>query len=464
MSKKSYGILTLSLAGAMLGIGLIFMGYHYAQREAVVVEERIAYGDKSEVSDLTITQFDSLNDELVWTTAIPLSDVSQAESDLQQSVHGIEPPSKNEGHLDVEFSFHMSGSTSGVYDFYEPESYRFGMTNTYPTALYQDVASRVPVGETYTETLPVADYGDYYTPRVYLDLPSDENGDYYTYFDDEEEHILSDYFRKPVGENDMVTISMTHNGRDGINEISTDLESDTSNQYKSVPAVFVDHAIYVATQGAGEKDITLHRLDWEINEEQYNQANFVDIQQVKQLADQQLFCCGESLVYRQQTNQLMVVCGADDVAEKLIVLSLPDLEVVQEIPLDIPGFEQMYQGDDFIVLLDYDQNFTLFEEEGGHYQKAFGGNYTAHLEDDIQWLNGSSLAMDYENGKLIAAFRNYRNYDGVESFLYVTASTIHGCTFAGQYTTSLQKEIPQERYNEWVEQWGRLPVEMTIEQ
>ncbi len=448
--KKLSGVITLVLAGVLMIAVTAITAYHCYQGERVVVEETIVYGDKALVEDIAITQQDTMDSRLIWTVTTPLWDVTQGETELEQSRSALYYTTSHEGWLDISYSLNISGSTSSTFDFIEWERSSFG--GGYPIAMFQDVMSRVPSGEEYTETVCVSDYGDYYTPEVYMTLPSATGG--YRWMDDESEEKIAQYFRIPVGEEDMATITMTHNGFDGINEITVDLEGESSWKYDYPVSLFVGNDIYVAT--SYEKGITLHRIHWRENDES-GYMEVESIQQVAQLPGETILSW-PGMALREENNHLFVLCGQSRLS-KMIVLSLATMEVEQVIAVDEFDLNRIYQGEDFIALLDYSGGFILYEDNDGQYTQVLEGSYAAHLEEGVRY-DYNVTAMDYRDGELITAFRSYRDYGSAESHVYVSVNTDQGCIFTGEYTTSLQRDVPLDGYYSfWVEQWGS-PLEI----
>lgn len=444
MKGKSNGKITLILAGLLLPTVLIATAYHCNQADKVVMTEHILHGDKSQVADIAITQYDTLANKLIWEITTPLADVSQATTSFTQFRSSQYAPSVFDGSFNLYYSLDYSASTSGTFDFETVDW-------SYPTAMLQDVANRVPVGEEYTETVTVADYGDSYTPSLRISFPQTE-GSYRSLAWDEEVKIIQ-YFTLPVEEGDQATVTMTHNGINGISKVSISMTDRGSRGYVESPALFVGDDIYVASSDA--TGVQLHRIDCTPVE-----GNLIvdSIQQVADLPGESLFW-GDNLALCQEGDQMLLFCGGSDL-EKILVLSLPDLALQQEIGIENLDFYTTYQQEDFLALLSYNGDFIILEEANGHYTQALQGNYATHTDYSSGLLNWVT-ALDYQDGRLVTAFRN-QHYTADHSSVFVSVNTAEGCIFTGLYTTSLQEETPlTSSIGNRVEQWGDMPLEIT---
>ncbi len=449
MKGKTNGKITLILAGILLTTVAVATGYHCNQADKVVITEHILHGDKSQVADIAITQYDTLANKLIWEITTPLADVSQATTSFTQFRSSQYAPSVFSGSFNLYYSLDYSASTSGTFDF-ETEDW------SYPTAMLQDVASRVPVGEEYTETVTVADYGDSYTPSLRISFPQIE-GSYRSLAWDEEVKIIQ-YFTLPVEEGDQATVTMTHNGMGGISKFSISMIDGGSRGYGDFPALFVGDDIYVASSDT--TGVQLHRIDCLPAGEDSDNLIVDSIQQVADFPGESLFW-GDSLVLCQEGDQLLLFCGEYDL-EKILVLSLPNLTLQQEIGIENLDFYTTYQQEDFLALLSYNGDFIILEERSGHYTQALQGNYATHTDYSSGLLNWVT-ALDYQDGKLVTAFRNH-HYTADHSSVYVSVNTAEGCIFTGLYTTSLQEETPiTSSIGNRVEQWSDMPLAITSE-
>ncbi len=449
--KKNNGIITLTLAGVLVVTATVATAYHCTQADKVVVTEHILHGDKTEVADVSVTQYDTLANKLIWETAIPLGDVTQSETEFSQYRERVSAREPESGSFDVEYSLNMSGSTSGTFDFDNEETgyMRWG----YPLELLQDVASRVPVGEEYTEEVCVADYGDYYTPRIYVDFP--ESGDGSRYLFEDEGGPITDYFRIPVEEDDIATVTMVHDGNSGINAVTINLEREDFVEYNRMASVFVGDTIYCGT--TTETGTQIHRIDCAPKSEGGNQMEVLSIAPVREIPETMVGFY-DSLILREGGEQMLLLCGdEEDRLEKIAVISIENMEVEQELPLEEFDYYRTYQGEDYVIFHSYEGDFVVYEEENGHYTKALEGNYATHA--DMEEVIRQVTAMDYREGKLITAFRSDRSSELPR--LYISANTVQGCVFTGEYFTSLNEDVPFiSSVGNWVEQWDSKKLEI----
>ncbi len=451
--KKNNGIITLALAGVLVVTATVTTVYHCNQADKVVVTEHILHGDKAEVADVTVTQYDTLSNKLIWETAIPMDDVTQSETEFSQYRERVSARQPESGHLDVQYSLNMSGGTSGTFDFNDDEKMLWG----YPIEMLQDVASRVPVGEEYTEEVHVADYGDYYIPEVYVDFPADSQVEQRYLFEDEG-GTITDYFRIPVEEDDIATVTMIHDGYSGINDITINLEREDIMEYIRMASVFVGDTIYCGT--AMENGTQIHRIDCAPKSEGSNQMEVLSIAPVGEIPETMLGFY-ESLILREGGEQMFLLCGdEEDQLEKIAVISIENMEVEQVLPLENFDYYRTYQGEDHVIFHSYEGDFVVYEEENGHYTKALEGNYATYA--DMEEVIRQVTAMDYREGKLITAFRSGRSTEMPR--LYVSANTVQGCVFTGEYFTSLSEDVPYiSRVGNWVQQWDSKKLEIVRE-
>lgn len=235
-------VLLLCLVLAAGGVVYAAQAIH-GQREAVVVTETTVAGDRSAAAGLVARQKARSGMALCWDLTIPLNDPAAATAGFSRPVpEGADvwtsPESSAWFHLQ---SCALGGCAiqfgSGVaFDYLEEKS--FGLFGVLP--LLRDVCDRVPAGETVTETLRLRDYLTYYpfSLDLTLGLSSEDygttepvqgydNGSYYgTDGTEDVTQAMNDYFRFPVPEDAMLTVTMCKDGEGRICEISCTPDDD----------------------------------------------------------------------------------------------------------------------------------------------------------------------------------------------------------------------------------------------
>lgn len=443
MNKQPHGLLTLVLAGVLGSTGLTIAGAQYAQRQAVTMTETIFHGEKSSVSSVFLTQQATIDNRLIWTTTTPLGDVTQASTQLEASRSQLYAPNTWDLELEVMYAGNQSSSTTGSFDL------STDFDSGYPLEMLQDVASRVPPGETYTETVRVADYGAYYTPSVRLRLPYEGDCLWYGRTSDYD-NPLSDYFRKPVAPEDFATVTMTADANGTIFDITTELMSQ-DNTKDEIAAVLIDTTVYGAQNSPD--GVVIHRLDFEV-EEEYGEVTLRQAQVAFTMED--ATCAGSWLSLRDE--HLFLLTGAESV-DTITILDASTMDIVQTISVPNLGVTAITQYDDFFVLESYEGDFALYTPDETGYTLTMTGNYAHYIETDYK--GGFTTTMAYEEGKLITAMRTGYYGDSMALQAYVAVNTQEGCIFSAMYTPSLAQH-GEDTYRLMPRPWDGVMPEVTL--
>ncbi len=480
-NAKHHGAIALALAGILLTAGIAVGAIASAGADDIAISETVFYGDAAAVADATLTQYATMNNQLIWTTTTPLADPSAAKTTLQQSRTQQLASSETVGYFDVIFALNTSSTSSSQFYFTDDSSASWGGATTYPLAMYQDVASRVPANSTYSETVRVADYTDTYTPIVYMRFP-DEIGSGYI-CNAEATAALQAYLSLPVGAHDTANLTMTSDADGGIYEVSATFANGEENKYDYCCGIFYGSTAYFA-RAVGD-DIEIHQFTFAIDSSTKKEMQLVSAALVYTIEDAAL----TSVMLSLRDGNLFVLSG-ERFIEEIFVFAIGEenavapLALTQTISTDGMAVWDISHYDDFFALTEADGTFAIYQQDGtegsgtdnttsnqragdarandaARYQQVLTGNYTTYLTlaDDIGYYD---VTMAYEDGVLTTALSNatygYRN----DLTTYVTVNSAAGCTFAAAYGTSLAQDATQDS-NYTLRGWDSSVVELMTE-
>lgn len=257
MKAKHHGAIALALAGIFAVAGVAICAIASAGADDITIREEIFYGDAATVAGVTLTQYTTMNNQLIWETTMPLADTSATQTTLTQS-RTRQYNSEVGSYFNVYFSLNTSSTTSSQFYFTEDGAASWASYSVYPLAMYQDVASRVPANSTYSETVNVAEYGDYYTPGIYINFPSEDGDDADADCTDEAIAALQDYLKQPTGAEDTANLTMTADADGGVYDMSATFTSDDASVLDYSCGVFYGNTVYFA-RAAGD-DIEIHQF------------------------------------------------------------------------------------------------------------------------------------------------------------------------------------------------------------
>ncbi|WP_409968940.1 hypothetical protein RFF05_02935 [Bengtsoniella intestinalis] len=319
--------------------------------------------------------------------------------------------------------------------------------SSFPIEMLQDVASRAPLNSTYTETVRVADYGDVYTPEIFVNFPDGSMKGYY-YFSRyaAEDSGLTDYFSMPIRDNDMATVTMTSDGL-GVHEINLALLDDSGFKWQRSTVFNGTDGFYVAM--SDENSTTIHSIIFAIPEDG-DTVKVASMEAVLTLPDP---LDGQGLVKRENQNQLLIFTLGT-----IYIFDMDTHTVSQTI--DTEGFEgwDVEQGDDYFVFLN-GYTFQVYAQQDDGYALVLTGDYAQHLDTEIANYD-NNRTMVYTQGRLLTAVRKWSWEDSDHLTIYVTMNTPDGCVFTGCYTSSLQQDSPDNGY--MIENWDSTDLELLV--
>ncbi len=467
---KHHGAIALTLAGVFVTAGVAICAIATAGADDIAISETVFYGDAATVAGVTLTQYTTMNNQLIWETTTPLADPSAAETTLTQS-RNQRYNSEVDSYFNVNFSLNASSTTSSQFYFTEDGAASWISYSAYPLAMYQDVASRVAANSTYSETVNVAEYGDYYLPRIYIQFPSESSSDSDAYCTAEATAALQEYLKQPIGAEDTVNVAMTADADGGVYSMSATFVSDNASALDYSCGVFYDDNTVYFARMAG-KNVELHQLVFAPDEDEKDEMQLVSAALVYTIEHATL--TGNMLSIRD--GHLFVSAGEDSI-EAFYIFAIngadasdtPAVTLTQTLPTGDITVWDITHYDDFFVLTENDGTFAIYEAEGAGddgaaetaiYTQVLAGNYAAYLTlpyDAVYY----QPTMAYEDGVLITTLHNssYTYRDDLTT--YLTVNTAEGCTFAAAYGSSLAQDATEDG-NYTLRNWSDSAVEISM--
>lgn len=228
----------------------------HQDRDQVKVTSATTYGDPAQAIGLTAKQSAYYDDHLRWDLTIPLDRPEDTATDFSyhQTLTGDPQPSHDL------YMYVPNGSgyfSAGGFTLEEAAEYNPDLTPLLP--MLRDVASRVPDGERYSETVTLKDYMDFYPLTVTMNAVlspaerSNESAASYYHTVVTISKTFQDFFSFPVSEGEQWTVTIEKDDQGNLLELSTECPS---------PA-FSPNVIYV-----------LNGNDLYFTFDQYSTANF----------------------------------------------------------------------------------------------------------------------------------------------------------------------------------------------
>ncbi len=460
MKPKHHGAIALAFAGMFVAAGIAIGASASAGADDITVSETVFYGDAAAVVGVSLTQYTSMNNQLIWATTTPLADPSAAQTTLTQS-RKQRYNSEDEPYFNVNFSLSSSSTTSSQFYFTEDGAASWSAYSAYPFAMYQDVASRVPANSTYSETVNVAAYGEDYTPRIYINFPQESGSYSNAYCTDEATAALQDYLKQPIGAEDTVNVTMTSDEDGEIYDLSATFVSDAASALDYSCGVFYDENTVYFARAAGE-NIELHQFVFAPDDSDKDEMQLVSATLVYTIEHATL--TGNMLSIR---DAHLFVSTGEGAIEAFYIFAIGEagetpLSLTQTLPTGSMAVWDITHYDDFLALTEADGTFAIYEADGTgeDYHQVLAGNYTTYLMLDYD-IGYYQITMAYEDGVLITVMHNssYTYRDDLTT--YLTVNTTDGCAFAAAYSSSLAQDVTQN-YSYTLRNWSDSAVEIRM--
>lgn len=235
--KKMLTILAI-LAVLSAGAVAVCHGWVNAAREQVEIGEIIQAGDRSDVAGLTVRYQTATQDGLLlWDTTFSLGGELAPESAFRFSNQRDFFPWEGGDRVDLYTASGDFGGGSGLLS----DSRGWERRHDMLLEPARDVAGRTAAGETRTETVPLADYYDFYPLdfSVELDVTTgdERSWNYWNIYqvDEQEYQKLERYFRIPVPADCMMTVTVEKDGKGEAVNISCFTSSPEDSEQAGSP-------------------------------------------------------------------------------------------------------------------------------------------------------------------------------------------------------------------------------------
>ena len=418
--------------------------------EAVKITETVVLGDRSVLDGLELTLVTQSANHLLWTTECTFTGELKTGTEFEFSrnrLNWIREATPNG--IDIflcssGFGYSTSGNGDGM-DL--EEEARIEQELMWAPVL--DVAQRAPAGQTYTEQAELSDYYDYYP------LYTDWNGDYRNIDEpDALSKLLTDFFRIPVEEGQMVEVSIEKDEAGRIWEVnmnaldaeqifytrSVAVEGGTYFTLSSYTEEWVEDGVYNRTP------VEIYRPDGSLADvglwylpEMANESDPVAPKLVYQLGQADV----QGMALSADEKQLLLIIREDGM-ETLLVIDLATMTPVQKIPLfeviteeeNWQEFRDLTVQPDFLIVRDSNRGFILLEAQGdGAYVERIRGDLDP-VEDWDRALIYNDPVMAWDGERLaVASWMDLRNYKDTCSF-YLAVYDSSGLRCAAEYANS----------------------------
>ena len=436
------------LAALSVGVTAWTHGVVYAQREAVVVEQRVIRGDPALAEGVFLEMRTGMDRHLFWETRITVGTEVSYDTDYTFSPNerrntSFRSPQKGL-RLDV------MGNSGPTDQEWETED-KYGMQKP-----YNDVASRCPAGvRNYTETVYLRDYYEVYPlylQNAIFELLPASFGENVVVIDAEEDQVsqlqslMRAYFPIPVSGDAVLEINMDKNADGEISAYGSDVLCPFE-----VYSVLREEGIYfVFSSVAGETpldtsrfplgygvyflpvNVTLVRTAGQQRVVSVSFGEPVCICPVDAAVEYAWLCGGE-------TGDLYLFTQLADCLTMTVVNQ--DSGCVQVLPL----LEKMGEDDrladvrlqeDHLLVRTWQDRFRVAETAGGTCRATLEGSFRFFQEEGAS-LDLSETVMDYAGERLAVVGADL----GEKTVCYLALYGEEGLTYLGEYTLSQNREI-----------------------
>ena len=457
--RKSLIITLLLLLLSLGGIYAAHAGVNI-NKDEVVLDETILYGDKVTAEGLVIDIDTHCNNHLFWNTVYELGIEPQINTDFRFS-QKQEYQQHERIYYGVEFGISDSGgfSASAGIDL-DNDSHFIGSYFYSMKDLYKDVASRTGAGQTHRESLYFKDYYDFYPLVASLDLPDyhwdmrQEIGERDQAQDDGSEPFIQairDYFRIPVLDDHRLEVSIAKNDEGLITEIDTSPIGDSGVSLWTTSLVTDDACYFTFNNQAQNGELLdlslipdgygLYRLPLtKAAEGEKNSRISLEQMEMVYALDPQVHIT--ELKLTEDESKLLLMTREDEAyyLTTLNAVTAQELQKLKVIDCDEDVYLWSFYSDRFIVGFVSDGRLTVIEAtDSGEYRGVFTVDTPA--SDAIGMPRTSNAAMSWDGERLAVAEpqleedMNSGRYEKCGFNLSVYDES--GLLYAGKYDSSL---------------------------
>ncbi len=429
-STRVIGILALS------AIGILIYGHSNLMKakDTILFTEEVLEGNISTVSGMNLNYVSEMDNLHFWEVQVPLGSVEDASVSYEYYSEPQYELYKSDRIMEVAFI----NSSAIVSSLSVEESIDYH--NEYLTDAILDVASRATVGESYTETVLISDYYDYYP--LYIELTSME--DRAIWMDEETRDLLQAYFQYPVleGHQCEITVSKLEDG--GI-EISYDASMDQVRLEIRNFSCSVGNQGFLVMQDSGYEMVNnelvefqhtrFYCMDFSIDESYF--AVFENIEYIGDLPESQSI---QSFTY---DGEVLVAVVLEGDRTYLNTYSPEDFSLIQQLEVNLSDVWNTAVLDDIFYMESETSEFVVLEKVDGSYRIVFEGERDHPISEEVKYFFSENFA--YIDGKLVVA-QEYGDPGNVMKGILVTCYDETGLLYAGAYTSSQREEVYMDVY------------------
>lgn len=434
-STKVIGILLLSAV-------LVFI-YGYSNlisvKEMILFTEDVLEGDIEAVEGLHLNYISQMNNQHFWDVQVPLGNVEDAVVSYEYYSEPQYEWYESDGIMEI--SFVNSSAIFSNLSVEESVDNQF----EYLTDAILDVASRATVGESYTETILISDYYDYYP--LYINPLS--MGERAIWMDEETRNLLQSYFQYPVLEGHECEITILTYEDEGI-EIYYNASSSASSSDKVCLDIrtfsyAVGNQGFLVLQDSGYELVNdelvefqhtkFYTMDFSIDGSDF--AIFENIEHIGDLPESQSM---QSFAY---DGEVLVAAVLEGDRTYLNTYDAEDFSLIQQVEVNLSDICNTEVLDGGFFMECESGEFVILEKVDGSYEVAFEGKRQSQIsEEDMYYY---SEEFNYIDGKLAIAQEYGEPGDAMKGIL-VTCYDETGLLYAGAYSSSQRKDVYMDVY------------------
>jgi len=481
MSRISFIIVILLTCAALVSYPFIHCAVD-DPRDEVSFTENVLYGDVREADGLKVNVRAMMGYGLFWDTACTFGEVPSAETEFTFSnvTNSVLYSNTSRPYTGVEVWLNVNFGTSSS----SPIDDR--LMNDEPLGkVFIDVASRAPDGEfeeivppvrdglfssaqvahvgadddSYTETIDLSDYFEYYPFEVQFDMPFmryrwiDRYPDKDTVSDIEQyvNHsgtllgkAVAEFFKVRVPENDLYDVRIEKNASGGIMAANIAPHEPGNNHNLWSVGTLTDHACVFSFGGDYNVDLPdfsetdggygIYALPYaRTDDPQLVEIDPKNLRNVYPLdTDVQL----QNIRVSEDSKRLMIVTVEDET----VFLTVLDAETyafidkVEVMPLESGEYMGgTFYEDDFAVFFDAAQRFAVLGYDGDTYRRVLTGD----ASNVSRILDTTAFEWDGEKLYVVSKLFDYAVYDYDSCGFALSVYSSAGLVYSGEYVSSL---------------------------
>jgi len=430
----AHSLLPLSEATRLVRNAVLAVGWRsvYALRNRVEVTGTTRSGNGSAAAGLEISVCSGeLNDGLHWNTVFPADQKDEARTDFSYT-----PQSRRNRQPTVCNGLQLDNITRVVGSLPEED---YGLYR-----LLQDVESRTPAGKTHTETVSLADYYDTYPLAVSVNLPNcwywrgELFQDGTTQDNNDWDKLIRSNFQIPVAEGHQIKVTLQKNAAGTVTNCEVYALSEPGARSESgilsESVVSEDRCYFTAGPTMDGRMLDFSGTPggygvwyFDFDREHPQAAGTV----IRNICPVDIFREKIEKIALADSGKKLLVLTREENRQWINVLDAGSGQAVQRLALmdsdRIYDCPQIFDGDDFLVVMDLDGAFTVLTLAETGYELAFTG--VCRNKDAAS--STMNTAFGFGQGKLaVSVNRAYFNDVSCEVSVYDQT----GCLYEGEYS------------------------------